>query len=99
MTVVMDYPQAWEFVKGPKLTDHDKRCSYRTTRRGILCDCHIINNEYARRAWSGQRDDNIRPVDHEVVSFTKTDLIFWIATALGALAALYAVSELLKGTS
>lgn len=45
-----------------------------------------------------ERDDNIRPVHHQIVHFTKTDLVFWIATAVGALAALYAVAELLKGT-
>ena len=49
MTVIMDYPTAWAFVALTKLEDHHEKCSYRVTERGILCDCDIINNEYARR--------------------------------------------------
>jgi hypothetical protein len=45
----MDYPSAFKFVAGTNLVDHDPRCSYRVANRGMLCDCHIINDEYERR--------------------------------------------------
>lgn len=49
MTVIMDYPEAWAFARGSLMSDHDPRCSYRQTRGGILCDCHVIDDEYERR--------------------------------------------------
>jgi hypothetical protein len=48
---VMDFPSAWAFVReqhhDPK--EHDPRCSWVQASGGILCDCHIINDEYERR--------------------------------------------------
>lgn len=46
---VMDFPQAWKFVARTELKDHDPRCSYAISYRGMLCDCFILWNEYERR--------------------------------------------------
>lgn len=46
---IMDYPQAWAFVRETELDSHDPRCSYRIAEGGLLCDCFILNDEYARR--------------------------------------------------
>jgi hypothetical protein len=48
--VVMDYPQAWAFVRDTNPEDHHERCSWRTQNGALLCDCHILNDEYDRRA-------------------------------------------------
>ena len=44
---IMDYPTAWEFTRKTPREDHDEECSYSVG--GLLCDCHILNNEYERR--------------------------------------------------
>jgi len=48
---VMDYPTAWAFIreKHPDPKEHDPRCSWVQASGGILCDCHVINDEYERR--------------------------------------------------
>jgi hypothetical protein len=46
---MMDFPEAWAFVKQTAPGDHDLRCSWFVTRGGLLCDCHVLNDEYARR--------------------------------------------------
>lgn len=49
--VVMDYPTAWAYVRGvhPEPEKHDPACSWVVSGGGILCDCHVLNDEYARR--------------------------------------------------
>lgn len=47
--VVMDFPQAWAFVRDTKPEAHDPKCSWRTYNGGFLCDCHVLNDEYNRR--------------------------------------------------
>ena len=47
--VIMDYPQAWEWVKGTDPEDHHVKCSWRVTGGGLLCDCDILWDEYERR--------------------------------------------------
>lgn len=49
MECVMDYPTAWEFVRKTKFEHHDQRCSYVQMDGGMLCDCYVLNDEYARR--------------------------------------------------
>jgi len=48
---VMDFPTAWAFIREqhPDPREHDPRCSWVQASGGILCDCHVINDEYARR--------------------------------------------------
>ena len=48
---IMDFPTAWAFVREqhPDPKDHDPRCSWVQASGGILCDCHVLNDEYARR--------------------------------------------------
>lgn len=46
---IMDFPTAWKFVAKTKLSQHHKKCSYRTEKRALLCDCAVLNNEYERR--------------------------------------------------
>jgi hypothetical protein len=48
---IMDYPEGWAFVreKHPDPREHDPRCSWVQASGGILCDCHVLNDEYARR--------------------------------------------------
>ena len=53
--VVMDYPTAWAFVADTALVDHDPRCSYAQTNRALLCDCHVLTDEYVRRANAAER--------------------------------------------
>ena len=50
-TCVMDFPTAWAFVREqhPDPKEHDPRCSWVQASGGILCDCHVLNDEYARR--------------------------------------------------
>ena len=50
-TCVMDFPTAWAFVREqhPDPGEHDPRCSWVQASGGILCDCHVLNDEYARR--------------------------------------------------
>jgi hypothetical protein len=50
MDVIMDYPMAWAFVATTKPEDHHPQCSWRTTGGALLCDCHILQNEYERLA-------------------------------------------------
>ena len=47
MPVIMDFPTAWAFTKASKDEDHDSRCSW--VRARLLCDCHVIWDEYERR--------------------------------------------------
>lgn len=49
MSCIMDFPQAWEFVRKSNFEDHDEKCSYRVCRGGLLCDCYILWNEYDKR--------------------------------------------------
>jgi hypothetical protein len=49
LTAIMDFPEAWAFVKETRPEDHHERCSWRTERGAFLCDCHVLNDEYARR--------------------------------------------------
>jgi len=51
----MDYPEAWRFVR-ENLEPHDRNCSWALTNGAILCDCHIIFDEYARRRAAGSAD-------------------------------------------
>jgi len=44
-----------------------------------------------------ERDDNLRPVQSQVLHFTKTDLILWIATAVIATALIFLLAPLFKG--
>ena len=46
---VMDFPTAFAWVAEhhPSPADHDPKCSYAT--HGMLCDCHLLMDEYARR--------------------------------------------------
>ena len=46
---IMDYPTAWAFVRETDPADHHERCSWRTERGALLCDCDILWNEYDRR--------------------------------------------------
>lgn len=46
---IMDYPAAWAFLAATQAEDHDRRCSYHQANRGVLCDCHVVNDEYDRR--------------------------------------------------
>ena len=46
---IMDYPTAWEFVRGTDPEDHAERCSWRSTSGAFLCDCSVIWREYGRR--------------------------------------------------
>jgi hypothetical protein len=49
---VMDWPEAWAFVRDehPDPSEHADRCSWVVTGGGMLCDCPVLWNEYARRA-------------------------------------------------
>jgi hypothetical protein len=51
MTCIMDFPTAWAYIREqhPNPAEHDPRCSWVQTQGGILCDCHVINDEYERR--------------------------------------------------
>lgn len=48
-TAIMDYPDAWAFVLETKVVDHHERCSWRTTKGALLCDCSVLGDEYERR--------------------------------------------------
>lgn len=50
-SVVMDFPTAWAYIREqhPDPKEHDPRCSWVTTKGGILCDCYVLNAEYHRR--------------------------------------------------
>lgn len=56
---VMDFPTAWAFIREqhPDPTEHDPRCSWVQAKGGVLCDCHVLMDEYNRRkrAPGGQR--------------------------------------------
>lgn len=49
--VVMDYPAAWAYVREqhPDPSEHDPRCSWVIANRAVLCDCHVLWDEYERR--------------------------------------------------
>ncbi len=51
MTCIMDFPTAWAYIREqhPDPAEHDPRCSWVQAQGGVLCDCHIINDEYERR--------------------------------------------------
>ena len=49
VTTGMDYPEAWEFVRGTKPEEHHPQCSWRTQNGALLCDCDVIWDEYVRR--------------------------------------------------
>src|SRR5215469_13632464 len=46
----MDFPTAWAYVRLTEPVDHHERCSWRTTNGALLCDCDVLDGEYARRA-------------------------------------------------
>jgi hypothetical protein len=46
---MMDFPDAWKFMRLTKTEEHDPKCSWRQSEGGMLCDCHIIWDEYHRR--------------------------------------------------
>jgi hypothetical protein len=46
---MMDFPQAWAFVRDTKPEQHDPECSWRRYNGGFLCDCHVLSDEYNRR--------------------------------------------------
>ena len=60
MACIMDFPQAWEFVRNTDLSEHDPRCSYVIAKRGLLCDCHTLNNEYERRKAASQQEQDAK---------------------------------------
>jgi hypothetical protein len=51
--VIMDFPAAWEYVReratAHGLDEHHERCSFRTERGALLCDCDVLWDEYERR--------------------------------------------------
>lgn len=51
MTCIMDYPTAWAFIREqhPDPSEHHPRCSWVQSSGGVLCDCDVLNKEYARR--------------------------------------------------
>lgn len=57
MTAIMDYPEAWEYTAQFPHTapPHDQKCSSvpqddePLAGPGLLCDCHVLWDEYARR--------------------------------------------------
>lgn len=55
---IMDYPTAWAFVAKTKLTQHHPKCSYRQTKRALLCDCRVLNDEYDCRKKELCGEDN-----------------------------------------
>lgn len=46
----MDYPTAWEFVRETKPEQHHAECSWRVCGGALLCDCHVLMDEYKRRS-------------------------------------------------
>ena len=50
MACIMDFRSAWEFVRATKMKDHDPLCSYVRCHGSLLCDCHIIWDEYKKRS-------------------------------------------------
>lgn len=48
-SVIMDFPQAWDYVRSHPELEHDPKCSWVQTNEAMLCDCHVINDEYHRR--------------------------------------------------
>ena len=44
--LIMDYPAGFAFVRTTDMNEHHERCSWRA---GMLCDCDVLNKEYARR--------------------------------------------------
>ncbi len=55
IVTVMDYPTAWEFVRGTDPADHNERCSWRTQNGALLCDCDVLWDEYVRRGGTDPR--------------------------------------------
>lgn len=49
-TVTMSFPEAWAFVNETHMDEHTPTCSYRQSQGAILCDCHVLWDEYDRRA-------------------------------------------------
>ena len=39
----LDFPRAWEIAKATAFDFHDTACSFKATKGGVLCDCHVIN--------------------------------------------------------
>lgn len=60
MTCIMDFPEAWQFVRPTDPKDHDPNCSWRVRHGGLLCDCHILMDEYARRE-AALCTENVQP--------------------------------------
>jgi hypothetical protein len=52
---IMDYPQAWEYVRSTDPTTHHERCSWRTENGALLCDCDVLWDEYVRRGGGDPR--------------------------------------------
>jgi len=47
--LIMDFPEAWAFVRATGPMRHDVGCSWRSTEGALLCDCHVLGEEYERR--------------------------------------------------
>lgn len=47
---VLDFPQAWAFIRDTRPEDHDPKCSWRQMDGALLCDCSVLRDEYDRRA-------------------------------------------------
>lgn len=56
-----DYPTAWAYIREqhPDPAEHDPRCSWVQMNGGMLCDCRVINEEYARRLVIAKRNRGI----------------------------------------
>ena len=59
---MIDFPRAWQLCKQSKLKEHDEKCSYRITKRAIICDCHVItkHSEYTSKTFYGENGRVIR---------------------------------------
>jgi hypothetical protein len=38
----VDIPRAWEISQATALEFHDPNCSFRTCKKGMLCDCFVL---------------------------------------------------------
>lgn len=59
MSVVMDYPTAWAFVRGTRAEDHHEKCSWPNTNGAVLCDCAVFWDEYERRKVALNREAGV----------------------------------------
>ena len=54
---IMDFPEAWAFVRKTEFEAHDEACSWQTTGGALLCDCAVLWDEYERRKAARLGDD------------------------------------------